>query len=129
MGTPQGSGVSPILANIFLHYGRIIMVRYCDDFVMGFENGADAKQMLVDLKDRLEKFSLQLHEEKTRLIEFGRLPSLRRGARGEPRCETFAFLGFTHYCARTRDGRFVMKRRMSGTDIRASRTCSLRNMS
>lgn len=124
-GTPQGSGISPILANIFLHYaldlwflkwrktsrGRIVMVRYCDDFVMGFENGADAQQMLVVLRERLEKFRLRLHEDKTRLIEFGRLPSLRRAARGEPRCETFAFLGFTHYCARTRDGRFVMKRK------------------
>ena len=125
-GTPQGSGISPILANIFLHYvldlwfqrwrqrsgcGRVVMVRYCDDFVMGFADRVDAEQMVVDLKERLAKFGLRLHEEKTRLIEFGRLPSLRRAARGEPRCETFAFLGFTHYCARTRDGRFVMKRK------------------
>jgi len=129
IGTPQGSGISPILANIFMHYvidlwflrwrqrparGRVVMVRYCDDFVMGFEDRADAQQMMVDLKERLAKFGLQLHEEKTRLIEFGRLPSLRRTARGEPRCETFAFLGFTHYCARTRDGRFVMKRKTEG---------------
>jgi RNA-directed DNA polymerase len=125
-GTPQGSGISPILANIFLHYvldlwflrwrqrpvrGRVVMVRYCDDFVIGFEDRADAEQMMVDLKERLAKFCLRLHEEKTRLIEFGRLPSLRRAAHGESRCETFAFLGFTHHCARTRDGRFVMKRK------------------
>ena len=87
------------------------MVRYCDDFVMGFADRVDAEQMVVDLKERLAKFGLRLHEEKTRLIEFGRLPSLRRAAHDEPRCETFAFLGFTHYCARTRDGRFVMKRK------------------
>jgi RNA-directed DNA polymerase len=81
---------------------------------MGFETRADARQMLIDLKERLEKFGLRLHEDKTRLIEFGRLPSLRRAAHGKPRCETFAFLGFTHYCARTRDGRFVMKRKTEG---------------
>jgi hypothetical protein len=84
-------------------------VRYADDFVMGFESGADARQMLVDLKDRLAKFGLSLHEDKTRLIEFGRLPALARRQRGERHPETFAFLGFTHYCGWTRDGRFIVK--------------------
>src|SRR5947207_8805174 len=119
-GTPQGAGISPLLANIFLHYvldlwvhrwrrrrasGRVSIVRYADDFVMGFEKAAEAQRMLVDLKDRLAKFGLALHEDKTRLIEFGRLPALRRQQRGERRLETFAFLGFTHYCGWTQDGR------------------------
>src|SRR5207248_324681 len=89
--------------------GRVSIVRYADDFVMGFEKAADARRMLVDLKDRLAKFGLALHEDKTRLIEFGRLPALRRQQRGERRLETFAFLGFTHYCRWTRDGRFIVK--------------------
>jgi len=94
-GTPQGAGISPLLANIFLHYildlwvhqwrgrharGRVSIVRYADDFVMGFENAADARRMLEDLKERLTKFGLALHEDKTRLIEFGRLPALYQGS-------------------------------------------------
>jgi len=125
-GTPQGAGISPLLANIFLHYaldlwvhqwwrrqarGRVTIVRYADDFIMGFESAADARRMLVDLKERLAKFGLLLHEDKTRLIEFGRLPALARQRRGERRPETFAFLGFTHYCGWTRDGRFIVKRK------------------
>lgn len=123
-GTPQGAGISPLLANIFLHYvldlwvhqwrrrearGRVSIVRYADDFVMGFESEADARRMLSDLKERLAGFGLALHEDKTRLIEFGRLPALARQRRGERRPETFAFLGFTHYCGWTRDGRFIVK--------------------
>ncbi len=123
-GTPQGAGISPLLANIFLHYvldlwvhqwrgrharGRVTIVRYADDFVMGFENGVEARRMMVALKERLAKFSLTLHEDKTRLIEFGRLPAMARQQRGERRPETFAFLGFTHYCGWTRDGRFIVK--------------------
>ena len=92
-GTPQGAGISPLLANIFLHYvldlwvhqwrrrharGRVSIVRYADDFVMGFESAADARRMLADLKERLAKFGLSLHEDKTRLIEFGRLPAMAR---------------------------------------------------
>ena len=123
-GTPQGAGISPLLANIFLHYvldlwvhqwrrrharGRVSIVRYADDFVMGFESETDARRMLADLKDRLAKFGLALHEDKTRLIEFGRLPALARRQRGQRRPGTFAFLGFTHYCGWTRDGRFIVK--------------------
>ena len=123
-GTPQGAGISPLLANIFLHYaldlwvhqwrrrharGRVSIVRYTDDFVMGFESEADALEMLQALKERLAKFGLALHEDKTRLIEFGRLPAQTRQRRGERRPETFAFLGFTHYCGWTRDGRFIVK--------------------
>jgi RNA-directed DNA polymerase len=128
-GTPQGAGISPLLANIFLHYvfdlwahqwrrrharGRVSIVRYADDFVMGFEVAADARRMLAALKERLAKFSLSLHEDKTRLIEFGRLPALARRQRGERRPGTFAFLGFTHYCGWTRDGRFIVKRKTQG---------------
>ena len=116
--------ISALLANIFLHYaldlrvdqwrrrhasGRVSIVRYADDFVMGFAKSADARQMMVDLKDRLAKFGLALHEDKTRLMEFGRLPALRRRQRGERRPETFAFLGFTRDCRWTRDGRFIVK--------------------
>jgi RNA-directed DNA polymerase len=123
-GTPQGTVISPLLANIFLHYaldlwvhwwrrryaqGRVVIVRYCDDFVMGFQYETDARNLLAALHERLRRFGLKLHEEKTRLIEFGRLPALRRARRGERRPETFAFLGFTHYCGWTRDGRFVLK--------------------
>src|SRR5580700_7794617 len=112
-GTPQGAGISPLLANIFLHYvldlwvhqwrrrharGRVVIVRYADDFVMGFERGSDAREMKAQLSKRLAPFGLALHETKTRLIEFGRLPALARQQRNERRPETFAFLGFTHYC-------------------------------
>ncbi len=123
-GTPQGAGISPLLANIFLHYvldlwvhqwrrrharGRVSIVRYADDFVMGFESALDARRMMDDLKQRLAKFGLSLHEDKTRLIAFGRLPAMARQQRDERRPETFAFLGFTHYCGWTRDGRFIVK--------------------
>jgi hypothetical protein len=123
-GTPQGSGISPLLANVFLHYaldlwfhqwrrrsahGRAIIVRYADDFVMGFEKEADARRMRIELEKRLASFGLVLHETKTRLIEFGRFPALARRERDEKRPETFSFLGFTHYCGWTRDGRFMMK--------------------
>jgi len=128
-GTPQGAGISPLLANIFLHYvldlwvhqwrrrqasGRVPIVRYADDFVMGFEKQDDARKMLADLRMRLAGFGLSLHEDKTRLIEFGRLPALLRRRRGERRPGTFAFLGFTHYCGWTRDGRFIVKHKTQG---------------
>lgn len=126
VGTPQGAGISPLLANVVLHYvldlwvhrwrrrmarGRVSIVRYADDFVMGFQTARDARQMRVDLQERLAQFGLQLHDEKTRVIEFGRLPALARKQSGERRLGTFAFLGFTHYCGWTRDGRFVVKRK------------------
>jgi group II intron reverse transcriptase/maturase len=106
MGTPQGAGISPLLANIFLHYifdlwihqwrernalGAVVVVRYCDDFVVGFQREDDARKMWADLQERLGKFSLALHEEKTRLIEFGRIPAHRRSRSGKRRPETFAF--------------------------------------
>lgn len=123
-GTPQGSGISPLLANVFLHYvidlwfhqwrhrsahGRAIIVRYADDFVMGFEDGRDARWMHAELARRLAHFGLSLHETKTRLIEFGRIPAVARQRRKEQRPDTFSFLGFTHFCGWTRDGRFMMK--------------------
>ncbi|WP_346659349.1 reverse transcriptase domain-containing protein [Bradyrhizobium sp. 164] len=128
-GAPQGAGISPLLANVFLHYvldlwahqwrrrharGRVVTVRYADDFVMGLESKADAQEMLLALKVRLASFGLMRHEGKTRLIEFGRFAAPSRQRRGERRPETFAFLGFTHYCGRTRDGRFIVKHKTEG---------------
>jgi RNA-directed DNA polymerase len=91
--------------------GRVIILRYCDDFVMGFQYAADARRMLAELKEGLAKFKLALHDKKPRLIEFGNLASKMREERGAGRCETLNFLGFTHFCARSLDGRFVVKRR------------------
>lgn len=131
-GTPQGAGISPLLANIFLHYaldlwvqhwrktpgrGRVSLVRYADDFVMGFQSETDAREMLVALRERLGKFKLALHGDKTRLIEFGKLVAEHRRARNTRRPGTFSFLGFTHYCGWSRDGRFVVKRRTEGRRV------------
>jgi RNA-directed DNA polymerase len=124
-GTPQGAGISPLLANVFLHYvldlwvhrwrrqahGCVSVVRYADDFVMAFESEADAWKMLAGLTERLVKFGLALHEEKTRLIMFGKYAAERRQRLGKGRPETFDFLGFTHYCATSRDGKFIVKRK------------------
>jgi group II intron reverse transcriptase/maturase len=133
-GTPQGSGVSPLLANVFLHYvldlwahrwrrtqarDRVVMVRYCDDFVMGFQNAADAQRMLVELRQRLHQFNLALHDDKTRLIPFGLLMARDRQRKGLAKLPTFAFLGFTHYGAWSRAGRFVVKRRTQGSRVTA----------
>lgn len=90
-----------------------MIVRYADDFVVGFEK-ANADEMLLALKARLAGFGLTLHEDKTRLIEFGRSAALSRQRRGQRRSETFAFLGFTHCCGRTRDGRFIVKHKTEG---------------
>ena len=126
-GTPQGAVVSPILANVYLHYvldlwfqkkwrarkatGDTIIVRYADDFVVGCQRKEDAEQFLRDLKERLGQFALDLHPDKTRLIEFGRFALVDRRARGERRPETFDFLGFTHYCKTKRNGKFGLGRK------------------
>jgi RNA-directed DNA polymerase len=125
-GTPQGAVVSPLIANVYLHYvfdlwadvwrrkaaqGDVIIVRYADDLVMGFQQRADAERFLEDFKERLAKFGLQLHPEKTRLIEFGRYAARDRKQRGVGKPETFNFLGFTHYCGqRHKTGTFTVKR-------------------
>jgi group II intron reverse transcriptase/maturase len=124
-GTPQGASASPLLANIYLHYvldrwaqrwrktqahGEVMIVRFADDFVAGFEHKGDARQFLSDLRKRFARFGLELHPDKTRLIQFGRYAAERRAEHGLGRPETFDFLGFTHICATTRDGRFFLKR-------------------
>jgi RNA-directed DNA polymerase len=124
-GTPQGAVISPLLANIYLHYvydlwvqqwrkrharGAMIVVRYADDTVVGFEHQADAERFLAHLRVRLGEFALELHPEKTRLIEFGRHAAQDRTARGEGKPETFDFLGFTHICTRTKRGGFMLSR-------------------
>jgi group II intron reverse transcriptase/maturase len=125
-GVPQGASVSPLLANVYLHYafdlwahqwrrrharGEVVIVRFADDFVVGFEHRDDAERFWADLRERLAKFSLELNAEKTRLIEFGRFAAERRAARGLGKPETFRFLGFAHVCGKTRTaGRFKLKR-------------------
>jgi group II intron reverse transcriptase/maturase len=125
VGTAQGAVISPLLANVFLHYvldlwvqqwrgrqarGDAIFVRYADDFVMGFQHREDAERFRQDLRERLAQFGLELHPDKTRLIEFGRYAAQRRIERGEGKPETFDFLGFTHCCGKTRKGWFTIKR-------------------
>ncbi len=121
-----GASVSPLLANIYLHYvfdlwahqwrerharGDVVIVRFADDAVVGFERREDAERFWADLRDRLARFNLKLNAEKTRLIEFGRFAAERRAARGLGKPETFRFLGFTHVCGKTRKtGRFKLKR-------------------
>jgi RNA-directed DNA polymerase len=127
VGTPQGAVVSPILANVYLHYvfdlwieawrqkvatGDVIVVRYADDLVVGFENRTEAERFLEAFRERLAKFGLELHPEKTRLIEFGRFAARDREKRGEGKPETFTFLGFTHYCGKLRsNGAFTVWRK------------------
>ena len=126
-GTPQGSVISPILANVYLHYvldlwfqkkwraheakGDTLIVRYADDFVVGFQHRQDAEHFLNALKGRLGDFALELHPDKTRLIEFGRNADASRRQRGLGKPETFDLLGFTHYCAKDRKGRFQLGRK------------------
>jgi RNA-directed DNA polymerase len=119
-GTPQGASISPLLANVYLHYvldlwvewwrasqarGEVIIVRFADDFIVGFEHEDDARRFQTELRERLAKFGLALHPDKTRLIEFGRYAARDRKRRGLGKPETFDFLGFTHICARARSGR------------------------
>jgi hypothetical protein len=99
-------------------------VRSCDDFVVGFQRGEDARGMWADLMKRLGKFSVVLHEEKTRLMEFGRIPTHRRSRCGHRRSKTFAFSGFTHYCGWTRYGAFILKRKTQRTRV----TWKLKNL-
>jgi RNA-directed DNA polymerase len=134
MGTPQGAVISPTLANVYLHYvldlwvqewrrrharGEVIIVRYADDTVMGFEHRTDAARFLADLEKRVAEHALALHPDKTRLIEFGRFAAANRKAHGLGKPETFDFLGFTHICGRTRTGRFQVRRRSRRDRMRA----------
>ena len=99
--------------------GDVIVVRYADDFVMGFEHRADAEQFQRDLTERLSKFHLELHADKTRLIEFGRFAATNRERRGDSKPETFNFLGFTHICGKTRQGKFAVWRQTMRKRMRA----------
>ena len=90
--------------------GDVIIVRWADDFVVGFEHQGDAKQFLYDLRERFAKFSLELHADKTRLIEFGRYAARNRERRGDSKPETFDFLGLTHICGKNKNGRFMLRR-------------------
>ena len=125
-GTGQGAVISPLLANIYLHYGfdlwaeqwrrreamgDMIVVRYADDIILGFEHEAEARRFLDAMRERLGKFALSLHPDKTRLIEFGRFAAAGRKRRGLGKPETFAFLGFTHICDMSRAGKFLVKRK------------------
>ncbi len=125
MGTPQGAVISPLLANVYLHYafdlwikhwrrhqaaGDVVVVRYADDLVVGFQNKADAVRFLREFRERLAKFGLEVHPEKTRLLEFGRFAAVDRRKRGEKKPETFTFLGFIHQCGTSPRGLFVVWR-------------------
>jgi group II intron reverse transcriptase/maturase len=124
-GTPQGGAVSPLLANIYLHYvfdlwvhdwrrqakGDVIVVRYADDVTVGFQYEWEARRFWSELRERFAEFGLELHPEKTRLIEFGRHAAENRKRNGRGKPETFDFLGFTHVCGKTRKGRFALVRR------------------
>jgi RNA-directed DNA polymerase len=124
-GSPQGASISPLLANIYLHHvfdlwadwwrrwhatGDVVIVRFADDFVVGFQHEQDARRFRAELRQRFARFGLELHPDKTRLIEFGRRAAIDRRRRGQGKPETFDFLGFTHICAWTRSGRFWVRR-------------------
>jgi group II intron reverse transcriptase/maturase len=135
LGTPQGAVILPLLANVYLHYvfdlwvevwrekvasGSVMVVRYADDLVVGFQDRADAERFLGEFQERLAKFGLELHPEKTRLIEFGRFAQTNRKRRGEEKAETFTFLGFTHYCGKTSKGYFFVGRTTAAKRMRAT---------
>ena len=138
-GTPQGSVISPLLANIYLHYsfdlwvnvwrrkyaqGEVVVIRFADDTIAGFQYQTDADHFLENLRERLGKFGLELHPDKTRRIEFGRFAEQNRERRGEGRPETFDFLGFTHICGKNGLGRFMVRR----TTIRKRMRAKLREV-
>ena len=125
VGTVQGGSISPLLSNIYLHYvldlwvqrwrrkqarGEVIFVRFADDFVAGFQHRDDAERFLTELRERFGRFGLQLHADKTRIVEFGRYAEQNRRNRGDGPPETFNFLGFTHICGKTRKGHFTVLR-------------------
>ena len=133
-GTGQGAVISPLLANIYLHYafdlwaerwrrreaaGDVIIVRYADDFIVGFQHERDARRFLDALRQRLAEFALSLHPEKTRLIEFGRFAAASRKRRGLGKPETFNFLGFTFICSKSRTGKFQIQRKTRRDRMRA----------
>jgi RNA-directed DNA polymerase len=137
IGTGQGSVISPLLANIYMHYvfdlwanrwrqheaqGDMVIVRYADDFVVGFEHEADARRFWDALRARLEEFALSLHPDKTRLIEFGRHATDRRARAGLGKPETFKFLGFVFICGKTRRGQFLIHRRSRRDRMRTKLT-------
>jgi len=132
-GTPQGAVISPLLANVFLHYvydlwavqwrqrqakGQMITVRYADDVVVGFELEADARAFWDAMRERFKQFSLELHEDKTRLLEFGRCAATRRARRGQGKPETFKFLGFLFICGKTRRGAYQLQRKTRSDRMR-----------
>jgi RNA-directed DNA polymerase len=127
-GTPQGAVISPLLSNVYLHYvldrwteqwrqtarGAITIVRYADDAILGFEFESEAERYLKELKERLREFGLELNEDKTRLIRFGRFAAFNRAERGEGKPEAFTFLGLQHICGSDRQGRFEVRRITDG---------------
>lgn len=134
-GTPQGGVISPILANIYLHYvldlwfekivrrqcrGQAYLVRYCDDFICCFQYKDDAERFYAALKERLGKFNLEIAEEKTRIIAFGRFAAENCRRQGKKKPDTFDFLGFTHYCSTSQKGKFRVKRKTSRKKLRLS---------
>jgi group II intron reverse transcriptase/maturase len=135
VGTPQGAVISPLLANIYLHYvldrwvqewrrktatGDVIIVRYADDFVMGFQHRKEAERFLAQLQERLREYGLELHSDKTRLIQFGRYAGEQRERDGKGKPETFDFLGFTHICGKNwKTGHFTVKPKTKGKRLAA----------